>query len=62
MKVDEAIKKLQKLSKDGYGETLIRSYTPMGNDPYKPIDFVFHKEEDNTDCYPCHYDNWIEIV
>ena len=60
--VDNVIKQLQKMSEDGHGETLIRSYTPMGNDSYKPVELVFHKEEDNVNCYPSHYNNWIEVV
>ena len=60
--VDEAIKELQEISKQGYGHCTLRSLTLTNPEPYIQVQFKIHLEENNRLEYYNSYRDWVEVL
>ena len=60
--VNEAIKELQVLSNQGYGQSTVRSYMPVIPEQYSNIGFVLHRAKDNIKKHYEAFRDWIEVI
>ena len=61
MTVNKAIEQLTALQQKGYGSAIVRCYTELGGETYKPIELELHAQKDSKYGYPPYLSDWVEV-
>lgn len=61
MTVNETIEQLTAMQQKGYGSAVVRCYTELGGETYKPIELEIHTQKDSKYGYPSYLGDWVEV-